>query len=163
MFEIRPLQKSDNKRYKELWLYGVTELPEFFRIAAEDNPDPDIPTLFRPDSFTLGAWMDAELTGVVSLQRDSLHKLRHKALVCRMFVHPQGSGCGIGRALLNQLITQVETATDIRQIYLTVLATNERAIRLYSSLGFREFAREPQAVKIGDKFVDELQMMRLTA
>jgi cyclohexyl-isocyanide hydratase len=159
MLTIRPLLETDNEQYRELWLYGVTALPEFFRIAAEDDPAPDIPTDFKSDSFTLGAWMDAELVGVVSLRRDVLNKLKHKALVCRMFVHPRASGHGLGRALLKQLIADVRSATDIRQIYLTVLASNERAINLYRSLGFKEYAREPQAVKIGDGYVDELLMM----
>ena len=37
---------------------------------------------------------------------------------------------------------------------------HERAQRLYASLGFRGYAREPDAVRIGDGFVDEIQMVR---
>ena len=47
---------------------------------------------------------------------------------------------------------------DLRQIYLTVLAPNERAINIYSAMGFEVFAHEPASVKINTDYIDELQM-----
>ncbi len=160
---IRPLTELDRDRYRQLWLHGVTDLPQYFRIAASDTGAGDLPTRGSADSFTLGAFIDDVLVGVVSLERDTMAKLNHKALVFRMFVSPVAAGTGIGRTLIERLITEVSAQTDLRQIQLTVLATNERAIRLYASLGFVEFAREPQAVRIGDDFVDELRMVRFIA
>lgn len=40
------------------------------------------------------------------------------------------------------------------------MATNPRAIRLYASVGFEGFSREPGGVRVGDAFVDELMMAR---
>jgi len=158
MINILELQPGDNECYKNLWLSGITEHPEFFRIALEDDPDPIIPTRFDSCSFTLGAFSDKKLVGVVSFERDTRHKLRHKALIFRMFVHPAAASQGIGKALLERVILIANKLPDLRYLYLTVLASNERAIGLYSSLKFKEFAREIGGVNISGHFIDELQM-----
>jgi len=160
MVEIRKLGQDDNGAYRALWLFGITEHASFFRIAPEDDLPTGIPTRFLLDSFTLGAFSGTDLVGIVSLERDPRVKATHKALISRMFVHPRAAGKGAGRALLQQLIADALNLGDIRYLYLTVLASNIRAIHLYSSLQFKEFAREPGGVLIGDQYVDELQMAR---
>jgi GNAT superfamily N-acetyltransferase len=95
----------------------------------------------------------------VSVERDARKKLRHKALLFRMFVHATSAGHGVGRALVHEAIAQARCIDGVRQLYLTVLDTNERAVHLYSTIGFIAFAHEPESVKIGINFVDELQMV----
>lgn len=158
MIEIRKLEPEDNDAYRGLWLYGISDQAEFFRIAPEDNLPQGIPTRFQPDSFTLGAFLDQKLIGIVSFERDPRTKARHRGLIFRMFIHPQAAGQGSGRALLQHLIALAKELGDLRYLYLTVLAANSRAIGLYSSLQFFEFAREPGAVLIDGRYVDELQM-----
>jgi len=161
MFAIRHLAESDNETYFALWSYAIMEHASYFRIASDDTSTKFIPTRFTADSFTLGAFSDSKLMGVVSVERDARKKMNHKALVFRMFVHPDAAGQGVGRQLLNHAILQMMQLATVRYLYLTVLASNIRAIHLYSSLGFKEFAREPGAVQIGAQFVDELQMSRI--
>ena len=157
--EIRRLQADDNGSYSGLWAKALKEQDEFFRISFEDEPLPQIPTQFTVESFTLGAFADSRLIGTVSLERDGRTKLKHKALLFRMFVHPDIAGQGIGKALLTEAIAQAEIMAGLRQIYLTVLARNERAKKLYSSLGFQIFAHEAEAVNFEGVFVDEYQMV----
>jgi ribosomal protein S18 acetylase RimI-like enzyme len=158
MIEIRRLQPEDTEAYRALWFYGITEHSECFRISPDDDSPMGIPTRFKPDSFTLGAFSGRNLIGIVSFERDSRVKARHKGLIFRMFVHPDAAGRGAGNALLQHLISSAKDLGDLRYLYLTVLASNTRAIRLYSSLRFREFAREPGGVLIDGDYVDELQM-----
>jgi cyclohexyl-isocyanide hydratase len=136
MIEIRKLEPDDTESYRALWLYGITEHSTFFRIA----PDNDLPM------------------GIVSFERDPRTKARHKGLISRMFIHPDSAGQGAGKELLKHLIYLANDLGDLRYLYLTVLASNTRAIHLYSSLQFREFAREPGAVLINGSYIDELQM-----
>jgi ribosomal protein S18 acetylase RimI-like enzyme len=77
-----------------------------------------------------------------------------------MFVHPDVAGAGVGRLLLHEAIVRAAQVADLRQIWLTVLESNEAAQRLYAAAGFRSYAHEPDAVKIGDRYVGELQMVR---
>ncbi|HTE42354.1 MAG TPA: GNAT family N-acetyltransferase [Steroidobacteraceae bacterium] len=156
---IRDLVAADVGVYRALWLSALTEHAHNFRTALEDDPKPGIPTRFSTDSFTLGAWSGNELYGIVSLDCEPRAKLKHKALLFRMFVHPKTSSAGLGRGLLAATIAKARAATDLQQITLTVLATNVRAQTLYTSMGFEEFARERASVRIGDEFVDELQMV----
>lgn len=157
--EIRSLQAHDNDSYSALWATALKEQDAFFRISCKDEPLPLIPTQFTAESFTLGAFVDSRLIGTVSLERDGRTKLKHKALLFRMFVHPDVAGQGIGKALLTEAIAQAEIVTGLRQIYLTVLARNERAKNLYDSLGFQIFAHEAEAVNFEGVFVDEYQMV----
>ncbi len=157
---LRSLAPPDHAAYAELWSHGLVEHGHYFRSAPADDTAPGIPTRFAPDSFTLGAFLGSRLIGITSLERERAQKLRHKALISRMFVRPDAEGSGVGKLLLREAIVQAEALGDLRQVFLTVLATNERAQRLYASLGFRGFAREPAAVRIGDDFVDEIQMVR---
>jgi ribosomal protein S18 acetylase RimI-like enzyme len=157
---LRGLEPSDDAAYAALWRHGLQEHGHFFRSAPEDDAAAGIPTRFTRDSFTLGAFLDGQLIGITSLEREHARKLRHKALISRMFVRPDAEGSGVGKLLLREAIVQAEALGDLRQVFLTVLATNERAQRLYASLGFRGYAREPGAVRIGEAFVDEIQMVR---
>lgn len=158
-YTIRELTETDNLLFRELWRYALTEHSQYFRTAIEDSPNPDIPTRFNQDSFTLGAFGGQQLVGIVSVQRDVKIRLCHKALLFGMFVDPRFSTQGLGRALLNEAVKRVKSNAEIRQIYLTVLDSNIRAKNLYKSVGFELFAREPQSVKIDDEYVDECQMM----
>ena len=160
MISIRKLDESDNQDYCELWSHAITRHADCFRISPCDEATRFIPTRFADDSFTLGAFATSRLMGVVSAERDSRTKMNHKALVFRMFVHPDAAGQGAGRALLHQVISDMSQVDGIRYLYLTVLASNLRAIHLYSSVGFTQFACEAEAVRINDQFVDELQMAR---
>ena len=158
MTEIRTLQPNDDDAYRALWLFGITEQPAYFRVAPSDESPHGIPTHFRPDSFTLGVFSGSDLVGVVSIERDTRAKLRHKALVFRMFIHPRAASQGIGRALLEHAIYLAQDLSGLKYLYLTVLASNTRAIHLYTALNFHEFAREHGGVLIGDQYIDELQM-----
>ena len=154
----RLLLPDDETHYSLLWRNALVEQAQFFRVAPQDFPEPYIPTHFADDSFTIEAFEERKLVGTVSIEREFQLKLRHKALVFRMFVHPAVAGRGIGRLLMNEAIHQAKKVSGLRQLHLTVLATNGRAIRLYQSVGFNEFAREPESVKIDQSYVDELQM-----
>jgi len=155
---VRLLHPEDEAQYSALWRAALVEQAECFRIALEDNPLQHLPTHFAEDSFTIGAFDDAKLVGSVSVERDFRRKFRHKALLFKMFVHPAAAGRGMGRMLMQEAIEQAAKVADLRQLYLTVLASNARAIHLYRSLGFVEFGREPEAVNIDGVYVDELQM-----
>jgi RimJ/RimL family protein N-acetyltransferase len=49
--------------------------------------------------------------------------------------------------------------TSIEPLYVTVLATNNRAHALYKKLGFNTFGIELQSVNINDTLIDERQMI----
>ena len=76
-----------------------------------------------------------------------------------MYVSERFAGAGIGISLINHLLEKVKTGTDIEQINLTVIHSNTRARMLYERLGFRSFSLEKKAIKFGDRYFDEEQMV----
>ncbi len=58
-----------------------------------------------------------------------------------MYVDASSSGKGLGRLLINEVISSVKKMPDIDQINLTVVEHNYNAIRLYKSVGFEIIAR----------------------
>ena len=145
---IRELISTDVAAYQALMLCGLQAHPEFFRISAKDAGEPMVPFApSRVDAFTLGAWLhEGQLAGVVSFARETQEKLRHKALLYRMYVRAESSGRGIGRNLVQEVVRRA------------VVSLNLRAKRLYGSEGFTVFAREERGLKMGEAYCDEEQM-----
>jgi RimJ/RimL family protein N-acetyltransferase len=74
-------------------------------------------------------------------------------------VHPDYLDKGIGTALMRDLLAWAEQTPQVGKIELLVRVTNERAIRLYSKLGFVEEGRFRNRVRMPDgSFVDDLAM-----
>ena len=148
--------------YKSLFMSGLRQYRDCFRISPDDELPEPFPTHGTAHSFTLGLLTDTgELAGVVSFQRDgqTREKLRHKGLLFRMYVSAEHGGRGFGRQLLDEVIRRVREQTDIERINLTVIATNLQAKRLYEKAGFRSFALELNAFKDGGLYHDEEQMV----
>ncbi len=157
---LRLLEPADDARYRELWARAMTQHAECFRTSPEDAVTPGIPTRYTADSFTIGAFLGEQLIGITSLEREERLKLRHKAHLYRMFVDPEARTNGVGGLLMRETITRAAAIEGLRQVWLRVLETNQAAQRLYAAAGFRGYASEPEAVRIGDRYVAEQQMVR---
>jgi len=159
MMEIRELEETDNPKFRKTWIEALTKQEKYFRTSIDDDLKPNIPTYFSKDSFTLGAFSNNDLVGLLSVTRDIKVKLSHKALLFGMYVSPSVAGKGLGKQLLDEAILRAKSNNNIHQLYLTVLTSNTRAINLYSSAGFEVFATEPKSVNIQGQYLDEYQMV----
>jgi len=65
--------------------------------------------------------------------------------------------CGIGRHCLQILIDQAKQR-GLKMLVLTCFATNERALHLYESVGFRKTGLTPQAILYKEEYTDEVAM-----
>ena len=72
-------------------------------------------------------------------------------------------GRGIGRRCTGFAIQYGFLELNLNRISLQVLATNERALHLYTSLGFREEGRLREAQFKGGDYIDVIQMSLLRA
>jgi ribosomal protein S18 acetylase RimI-like enzyme len=79
-----------------------------------------------------------------------------------MYVRPESRGLGIGKALLQEAITQANRLPGLEQLHLMVVTTNEAARALYRSMGFEVYGTVCQAFKLGEQYWDEeLMVLRL--
>jgi ribosomal protein S18 acetylase RimI-like enzyme len=103
---------------------------------------------------------DDEVIGLILLEGAPLMRLFDVARVT-MAVTPSHRGGGVGRALMQYAMHCADEAGQIRKIELLTRANNERAIRLYTSLGFVEEGRLRARLKLEDgSYVDDVCMAR---
>lgn len=157
---IQEIFASQEVAYKTFFEEGLTNDEDNFRITPADAAAEPFPTQGRQDSFTLGAFIDGQLVGIVSFQREGANreKLRHKGLLFRMYVSSKVRGQGVGKLLVANLLQRVRQIADIEQVNLTVATHNQPAKNLYGQFGFRIFSSEQQAMKWKGKYFGEDQM-----
>jgi GNAT superfamily N-acetyltransferase len=115
------------------------------------------PSLLAPaaDRAIFGLFLGTDLAGMIGVRQERALKRRHVAVVWGMYVTPLARGKGRGRVLLAAALEQARRWPGVDQVELGVSDTAEAARRLYESLGFRAWGREPRALHWKGRFVDE--------
>jgi RimJ/RimL family protein N-acetyltransferase len=102
---------------------------------------------------------DGRLIGFLNFYQDTRRRLCHQGEF-GMSVDKARRNYGVGKAMLEALIEWGEGEPLLEKLRLEVLATNVRAIHLYTLLGFEEEGRLMKQVKMDDgRFID-LVLMR---
>jgi ribosomal protein S18 acetylase RimI-like enzyme len=157
-FTIRRLMPEDAAGFRTIRLEALQSAPHFFGYSFEEE-------VAEPLSFfehrlethvVFGAWREDSLKGIAAMERGRLAKTRHKGTIWGIYLTPDARGYGLAKDMLAQLIEDVRRT--VGELRLTVSTDNPAAYRLYHDLGFREYGREPRALKIGDVFHDEFLM-----
>lgn len=163
---VRRLGPDDAARYQALRLRGLEEHPEAFTSSAQEEAGRPLqwaqerlgPAFGRPHDFFLGAFRGETLLGIVGLQGRYRPKERHNATVIGMYVVPEVSGQGVGRALMQALLREAALIPGLEQLDLTVTEGNDAARTLYARSGFVEWGRLPRAVRIGQQYLAKVHM-----
>jgi RimJ/RimL family protein N-acetyltransferase len=116
-------------------------------------------TLARPNQTVLVAEANSRLVGFVALLGGPYRRNRHNAYLV-LGVLEEFGGRGVGTALLARGMKWAEKA-GITRLELTVMAHNERAIRLYERMGFEREGIRRRALRVDGEWVDELFMALL--
>ncbi|WP_223589253.1 GNAT family N-acetyltransferase [Neobacillus bataviensis] len=166
--EIRLLAAADAEKYWSLRLEALKQNPEAFLTSYEDaikreNPIEQTARNFSaPGNYTFGAFENGELVGVVTLLQEQAEKIKHRANIYAMYVTPSKRGTGVGEALMTEAIKKAKSVEAIEKINLSVIASNEKAKKLYTKLGFKEYGYEEKAMKInGVYYADEHMVLHL--
>ena len=160
---IRRLTPADAPAFQALRLFALEDAPSAFGSSYEEESRFSASTIegrlaLRPDRGPFGAFEGDKLVGLVALGRESMKKLSHKVTLWGLYVRPEFRSKGIGRALLVEALALARSVPEVVQVSLRVNAGNAGAIRLYESLGFRAFGREPGSMQINGEFHDEIHM-----
>jgi len=107
----------------------------------------------------IGGEIVALLDTVTDRRRRLAHATRFGLLVAEGW-----RGRGLGRAMIARLIAWAESHPGLERVELHVHASNARARRLYSAMGFVEEGVRRKAIKYADgRYVDDILMARFVS
>lgn len=160
---IRRLHAADVEAFQALRLAALLDTPESFPSSHEEEKDLPLSTVAdrfdeRPGTGVFGAFDGDTLVGMIGLGRNVRAKLAHKGRIWGMYVAPSVRRFGVARQLVLAALALARGTPGMSKVVLHVEASNVAAIALYESLGFVVFAREADAMRLGDQKRDELQM-----
>jgi ribosomal protein S18 acetylase RimI-like enzyme len=159
--EIRLLTGDDASEYCRLRLEALEGDPEAFSSSPEEHKALSTDEVKRRlgagggGFLVAGAFENGQLIGTAGFYREKGPKVRHKGRIWGVYVTPKQRGAGFGRKIMELALERGQAIEGIEQVLLSVAATQTAAAKLYRSLGFEPFGREPRALKIGDRFIDE--------
>ncbi|MHA3916796.1 GNAT family N-acetyltransferase [Halovulum sp. GXIMD14793] len=158
---LRRLTARDAATLRTFWAEALRTAPVYFLLTEEELlAIPDSSFASNIDSgYYIGAFdHDERLVGFVVARRGGLERLKHTADIGPIYVHEKSQGRGIGRTLMESVCEQLKV-DGLLQSELTVDASNQRAVRLYRSLGFVEFGLRPRSVIVNHSARNDLMMM----
>jgi len=164
---IRPIREADLPAYKALRLEALRSHPEAFGSDyAEQANEPESEWMNRIRSSVEGntarlflADATDDLAGMTGVYRDSGVKCHHSATIVSVYVRPQWRGRRLGDAMIHEALAWC-AAVQVRIARLAVHPGNGPAIRCYLRCGFQVCGIQPEVIRIGDAYHDELQMWR---
>ncbi|MGH2402983.1 MAG: GNAT family N-acetyltransferase [bacterium] len=164
--EIKKLTPESAEAYQRLLLRALQEFPAAFAASYAESLHQsigqvaqNIQDLQQVGGQLFGAFSDQdELVGVVGLKPEQVSKLRHKGVIFGLYVSHGYHGRGLGKKLMEALLTYAREGSDLDQLNLVVGEGNIGAQRLYASLGFQPFGVEPRELKVDGKYYNGVHM-----
>ncbi len=156
---IRPLTAADAAAYRALRLQALRDHPKAFGASYEDEVARSLEITAKrldggPLNCVFGAFAGDDLVGTAGfIVPDRSPKSRHKGLLVGVHVAPAHRGRALGRRLVAAVIDHARAHIMLLQAGVGV--TNAPALRLYESLGFRQYGLEEKALRVDGVFIDE--------
>lgn len=161
---IRPARVSDAEAYRVLRLEALRTEPTAFGSDLADEQQRPLEHWQRlidpanPHKATIMAEVQGQLVGMLVIVAEQGRKVLHTAHIYSVYLQPAWRGQGIADALLSDGIAWARS-TALRQIKLSVVANNTRALAFYLRHGFRVYGVDPQVLLVDDQFYDELLLV----
>jgi RimJ/RimL family protein N-acetyltransferase len=163
-FVIRPVIPADLPGWWTLRLRAIREHPDMFGASLEENErrsPAEVERTFHERStagdnclFAVFA-PSGEPVATLGVVRYAGPKERHRAMIWGVYTAPEARGQGLSSRLLEAAIAHCRSLPGLLQIHLAVSSHNHGAIRVYERAGFLHYGREPRALLLPDRSVDE--------
>lgn len=131
-----------------------------FNKTIEEQQEWVINTLANERETLLVAEISGQIVGWICFNTQNRKRLSHTGSLGIM-VKKEMRNSGIGRLLLEELLTWAQKNPMIEKVSLAVFAANTRAITLYKSLGFVEEGRKIKEYKLNEhEYLDDVLMCK---
>jgi ribosomal protein S18 acetylase RimI-like enzyme len=162
MLTVRKLVPDDTETFIRIRREALDQEPSAFVSSPDDDRalDPSfvLEAFSNSSQATFGAFAP-DLIGIVGIGRESHRKAAHKAHVWGLYVRPAQRRSGVGRSLLIAALGFAGELNGVTHVHLGVAESNTPALRLYESVGFVAWGKEPAALCIGGHPIAEHHMV----
>jgi len=159
MLNIRRASDSDNDAIWDIF-HAVVASGETYVFDADTPRDEALSYWLHPPARCFVAERDGTIVGTYTLRPNRPGLGSHVANAAFM-VAPGASRAGVGYALGEHCLAEARRLGFRAMQFNFVVATNERALRLWERLGFRIVGTLPGAFRLrGERFVDAHVMFR---
>ena len=158
---IRRLQgDADAALYREIRLESLKDAPEAFLSDYESEAARPFEHFASriAGSVAFGAFRGDDMLGLAAYYVEPQPRRAHKGVLWGVYVRPAARGSGLARQLVQAALDHA--ADHVEAMNLIVERGNKAARRLYTGLGFVEYGLEKDAVRIGDRYFDDVLMMK---
>lgn len=158
MVTIRALTAADAPAFRLLRLDALRTAPTAFGGSYEESLALTEADFVRriaeaAPGAIFGAADGGEMVGMAGLAVQTQVKSRHKGLLWGVYVQPSHQGTGLGRALVEAVISRARDCVLL--LHASVVTENKGPRALYHRLGFRPMGIEPKALLVDGRFYDE--------
>jgi ribosomal protein S18 acetylase RimI-like enzyme len=157
---VRRLTPDDIPVLREARLEGLRNHPEAFSadLAVWEALTPEVWRTRVMNGNWFGAFAGEALAGICAISTSYSSKTSHLGEFGAMYVRAGYRGQHVGDALIDAVIAFARLKFEL--VTLTVIAENTHAIALYERHGFVVIGKMPRAIRVGDRYYDELYMVR---
>jgi ribosomal protein S18 acetylase RimI-like enzyme len=158
--DVRQLLPADAALYRDIRLEALKLSSEAFGSTfGAEHAEPLTWFAGRLESSAVfGAFDGTDLVGTAGFFIRQGRKEAHKGVLWGMYVRARARKAGIGKQLAEAIICHARQHVEL--IQLTVVSSNEPALRLYESLGFVEYGIEKNSLKQNGCYWDEVLMAK---
>lgn len=110
------------------------------------------------NNVIFGAFSESKMIGCIGIYPATQIKMLHRSLIWGIYVKPEYRHRGIARSLMMEAISHARNKIKCSTIELCVVEQNIAAKNLFESCGFQAWGIEPMALRIDDKFYNEIHM-----
>lgn len=154
----RLVAPADAESFRAVRLEALRKSPEAFSSDYRDEAEWPLERFAGrlETSLVLGAFEEGRLVGMAGFYVEPGAKRVHKGYLVGVYVRPSARGRGLARRLVSAILGEARERVEI--VLLGVGRANTTARRLYTELGFQEYGLERDALKVGDRYIDEVLM-----